>query len=219
MPTGRRRRSSPPMCWSPPCWCGTRPGAGSPSASRSASSRRSCCSIGDANARRMSMPWLAKPDVYARTMGWRSLGEEVDKLARATGARTIAAEQRDVVASLLYYQRDTGRTVLSWPASAVAEPSFRSDPAADRRRARARCSSSRRADRPSGSPGTIAASSRSAAWRRAPARRRRAAISPSSSRALRATSARSPDADAPMNRTGLLIALAIAAVVGIVFAL
>ena len=82
--------------------------------------------IGDANARRISMPWLglAKPDLYARTMGWRSLGEEVDKLARATGARTIAAQQRDVVASLLYYQRDTGRPVLSWPAGAVANHHF-----------------------------------------------------------------------------------------------
>ena len=80
--------------------------------------------IGDANARRISLPWLAKPDVYARTMGWRSLGEEVDKLARATGARTIAAQQRDVMASLLYYQRDTGRAVLSWPASAVANHHF-----------------------------------------------------------------------------------------------
>ena len=30
-------------CSPPPCWCGRRPGAGSPSASRSASSRRSRC--------------------------------------------------------------------------------------------------------------------------------------------------------------------------------
>jgi 4-amino-4-deoxy-L-arabinose transferase-like glycosyltransferase len=80
--------------------------------------------VGDANARRMSIGWLAKPDVYARTMGWRSLGEEVDKLARATGARTVAAEQRDAVASLLYYQRDSGRTVLSWPTGAVANHHF-----------------------------------------------------------------------------------------------
>lgn len=78
----------------------------------------------DANARRMSIPWLPKPDVYARTMGWRSLGEEVEKLARSTGARTIAAQQRDVVASLLYYQRDTGRPVLSWPASATPNHHF-----------------------------------------------------------------------------------------------
>ena len=41
--------------------------------------------VGDANARRMSIQWLAKPDVYARTMGWRSLGEEVD----------LARERRD----------------------------------------------------------------------------------------------------------------------------
>ena len=78
----------------------------------------------DANARRLSIPWLAKPDVYARTMGWRTLGEEVDKLARASGARTIAAQQRDVVASLLYYVRDTGRPVLSWPASTIPNHHF-----------------------------------------------------------------------------------------------
>jgi len=79
---------------------------------------------GDANARRVSIPWLAKPDVYARTMGWRSLGEEVDRLARATGAKTIAAQQRDIVASLLYYERDSGRAVLSWPAGAVPNHHF-----------------------------------------------------------------------------------------------
>jgi hypothetical protein len=80
--------------------------------------------IGDANARRLSIPWISKPDVYARTMGWRSLGDEVEKLARSTGARSIAAQQRDIVASLLYYQRDTGRPVLSWAASAVANHHF-----------------------------------------------------------------------------------------------
>ncbi len=80
--------------------------------------------IGDANARRLSVPWLAKPDVYARTMGWRSLGEEADKLALQVGAATLAAEQRDAVASLLYYQRDRGRTVLSWPTSAVPNHHF-----------------------------------------------------------------------------------------------
>jgi 4-amino-4-deoxy-L-arabinose transferase-like glycosyltransferase len=80
--------------------------------------------VGDANARRASVPWLAKPDVYARTMGWRSLGEEVDKVARATGARTVVGEQRDTVASLLYYQRDNGRTVLSWPTSAIPSHHF-----------------------------------------------------------------------------------------------
>ena len=80
--------------------------------------------IGDAQARRVTIPALAKPDVYARTMGWRALGEEVDKLARSTGARTIVAVQRDVIASLLYYQRHTGRAVLSWPTGAVANHHF-----------------------------------------------------------------------------------------------
>ena len=80
--------------------------------------------VGDANARRMSVPWLAKPDVYARTMGWRSLGEEVEKVARAVGARSIVAEQRDVVASLIYYQRNSGRAVYSWPTSTVANHHF-----------------------------------------------------------------------------------------------
>jgi hypothetical protein len=79
---------------------------------------------GDANARRVSLPLLAKPDVYARTMGWRALGEQVDALARRTGARTIAGEHRDVVASLLYYQRDSGRTVLAWPRETVASHHF-----------------------------------------------------------------------------------------------
>jgi 4-amino-4-deoxy-L-arabinose transferase-like glycosyltransferase len=80
--------------------------------------------IGDANARRISLPLLPKPDVYSRTMGWRSLGEEIDKLARPAGVRTVAAEQRDVVASLLYYQRDNGRVVLSWPTSPVPNHHF-----------------------------------------------------------------------------------------------
>jgi 4-amino-4-deoxy-L-arabinose transferase-like glycosyltransferase len=80
--------------------------------------------IGDANARRMSVPVLAKPDVYARTMGWRSLGEEAEKLAARVGARTVTAEQRDIVASLLYYLRNSGRTVLSWPASAAPSHHF-----------------------------------------------------------------------------------------------
>ena len=72
--------------------------------------------LGDANARRISVPGLAKPDVYARTMGWRALGEEADRLARQTGARTVVGEYRDVVASLAYYLRNTGRAVLTWPS-------------------------------------------------------------------------------------------------------
>ena len=81
-------------------------------------------------------------------MGWRALGEEVETLARRTGARTIVAEQRDVIASLMYYQRDTGRTVLSWPTGARPQPSFRSDAPADGGRSRARSCWSRIARSP-----------------------------------------------------------------------
>jgi hypothetical protein len=80
--------------------------------------------VSDANASRLSIRGLAKPDVYARTMGWRALGDQVEALARRTGARTIAAERRDVVASLAYYQRDSARLVLSWPSAAVADHHF-----------------------------------------------------------------------------------------------
>jgi hypothetical protein len=80
--------------------------------------------IGDANATRLSISGLAKPDVYARTMGWRALGEQVEALARRTGAKTVAAERRDVIASLVYYQRDGGRAVLSWSQDTVADHHF-----------------------------------------------------------------------------------------------
>jgi 4-amino-4-deoxy-L-arabinose transferase-like glycosyltransferase len=80
--------------------------------------------VADANARRISIPGLPKPDVYANTMGWRALGEAVEKAARQTGARTIAAQHRNEIASLLYYQRDSGRAVLSWPVRAAPSHQF-----------------------------------------------------------------------------------------------
>jgi len=80
--------------------------------------------LADANARRLSIPFLAKPDVFARTMGWRSLAEQSEAIARRTGVRAIAGDYRDVVASLLYYLRDSGRRVLSWPNSPVPEHQF-----------------------------------------------------------------------------------------------
>jgi hypothetical protein len=71
--------------------------------------------IGDANAYRIKVPLLAKPDIYHRTLGWRGLGAEAGRLADRAGAAAIAAEQRADIASLMYYQRDRGRPVLSWP--------------------------------------------------------------------------------------------------------
>lgn len=80
--------------------------------------------FGDANARNLSLPLLRQPDVYQRTMGWRSLGEEATALARRIEAPTVVAEGRDDVASLIYYLRDSGRTVLAWPTGPVPSHHF-----------------------------------------------------------------------------------------------
>jgi Dolichyl-phosphate-mannose-protein mannosyltransferase len=80
--------------------------------------------IGDANAYRIRVPFLAKPDIYHRTLGWRGLGDEAGRIATKIGAKAIAAEDRNAVASLLYYQRDRGRPVLSWPHGSIPEDQF-----------------------------------------------------------------------------------------------
>ncbi len=79
---------------------------------------------GDAMASRLHVPLLAKGDVYARTLGWRSLGEQAGHLARRMGARTIVGEWRNDVASMLYYWRDQSEQVLDWPAGPVPEDHF-----------------------------------------------------------------------------------------------
>ena len=81
--------------------------------------------IGDARAYRVSVPWLSKPDAYQRTLGWKSLGTQVSALAQAQGVRGIAAEQRDVVASLIYYARDTELPV--WSSSQARAPAHQFD--------------------------------------------------------------------------------------------
>lgn len=80
--------------------------------------------IGDSLADRLSVPGLAKPDLYARTLGWRALGDAAGRLAERAGARTIVAEQRDDEASLMYYQRNGGRPVLAWPTGPTPEHQF-----------------------------------------------------------------------------------------------
>lgn len=80
--------------------------------------------IGDARADRISIAWLAKPDAYQRTLGWKSLGTQVSALAQAQGARGIAAEQRDVVASLIYYARGAGVPVWSLPTARAPAHQF-----------------------------------------------------------------------------------------------
>ena len=69
--------------------------------------------VADARATRVNVPLLG--DAYRRTLGWRALGEETGRLARQIGARTIVGDQRDDIASLLYYWRDQPEQVLAWP--------------------------------------------------------------------------------------------------------
>jgi 4-amino-4-deoxy-L-arabinose transferase-like glycosyltransferase len=68
---------------------------------------------GDARATRLDVPRFG--DVYRRTLGWRSFGEQAGRLARQVGARAIVGDKRDDVASLLYYWRDQPETVFAWP--------------------------------------------------------------------------------------------------------
>ena len=79
---------------------------------------------GDAVATRLHVPWLAKGDVYNRTLGWRALGERAGELARRFGTRTIVGELRDDEASLIYYLRDQPEQVLAWPRGPIPEHQF-----------------------------------------------------------------------------------------------
>src|SRR5262249_38161367 len=45
--------------------------------------------VTDTMADRVRVPLISKPDVYERTMGWRSLGDETLKVAARAGAKTI----------------------------------------------------------------------------------------------------------------------------------
>ena len=80
--------------------------------------------VADAMADRVHVPGLAKGDVYARTMGWRALGEETARLAQAHKAATVATEGRDEIAALFYYLRDQNLQVKSWPGGTVPDHYF-----------------------------------------------------------------------------------------------
>jgi 4-amino-4-deoxy-L-arabinose transferase-like glycosyltransferase len=77
---------------------------------------------GDARAGSLHVPLLG--DAYRRTLGWRDLGEQAGRLARQAGARAIVGDQRDTVASLLYYWRDQPEPVQAWPLFARPEHQF-----------------------------------------------------------------------------------------------
>jgi 4-amino-4-deoxy-L-arabinose transferase-like glycosyltransferase len=68
--------------------------------------------VGDAHAYRIHVAKLG--DLYRRTLGWRALGVEAGQTARRVGARAIVGDQRDDLASLLYYWRDQPEPVFAW---------------------------------------------------------------------------------------------------------
>jgi len=78
--------------------------------------------VGDAMATRLHLP--IGGDIYHRTLGWRSLGEQVGQLAQRVGARTIVVDGRAEAASLLYYWRDRPQQILAWRQSAGPENDF-----------------------------------------------------------------------------------------------
>ena len=80
--------------------------------------------VADANADRLSITGLKKPDVYERTMGWRDLGDKVAALAQRSGAKSVVGERRYDVPSLIYYLRDRPWPVFTWKADIVPNDHF-----------------------------------------------------------------------------------------------
>jgi 4-amino-4-deoxy-L-arabinose transferase-like glycosyltransferase len=80
--------------------------------------------VGDAAAYRVAIPFLpsGKSDVYQRTLGFRALSNEASQFVEATGAPTIAGEDRKTVAALLYYMREQPLQILASPSPDV--PTF-----------------------------------------------------------------------------------------------
>jgi 4-amino-4-deoxy-L-arabinose transferase-like glycosyltransferase len=81
--------------------------------------------VGDAYADRISITALGRnSDIYQRTLGWRTLGEDVTRLARTHGAPTVAAEGRAEQAALTYYLRNEPLAVTAWASGAEARSQF-----------------------------------------------------------------------------------------------
>ena len=83
--------------------------------------------VTDGYADRISIPFLAQPDIYHRTMGWKSMSNLVRQTAAANGVRTIVAEQNAVRASLVYYLRDDKWPILAWPSGITPANQFEFD--------------------------------------------------------------------------------------------
>ena len=69
----------------------------------------------DPFADRLSLRFLPNPDIYHRTMGWKTISSLVRQTAAANQIQSIAAEERDAVAELRYYLRGDSWPILSWP--------------------------------------------------------------------------------------------------------
>ncbi|MBY0383415.1 MAG: glycosyltransferase family 39 protein [Xanthobacteraceae bacterium] len=83
--------------------------------------------VTDAVAPKVSVPFIAKPDVYERTMGWRNLADAVKSRATEANAKSIVADQRAVVAELLYYLRDAGIPIYAWRSQTAPSDQFDMD--------------------------------------------------------------------------------------------
>jgi 4-amino-4-deoxy-L-arabinose transferase-like glycosyltransferase len=86
--------------------------------------------VGDTFATRIQLPFLANPNPYNRTLGWRAFAEAAGHIARDVGAKTIAADGRYEVAALIYYWRDRPVRIVAWPTTESESFDF-SDPISD----------------------------------------------------------------------------------------
>lgn len=73
--------------------------------------------VTDALADRISLDFLPRPDVYHRTLGWKSMSLLVRRAASANRAGSIVAGEPDVLASLLYYLRHDNLPILAPPGT------------------------------------------------------------------------------------------------------
>jgi len=80
--------------------------------------------IGDTWATKIHMPLVARGDLYARTLGWRSFAEQAGEMARRVGARTIVGDWRAETASLFYYWRDQPEQIVAWRRRATPQDNF-----------------------------------------------------------------------------------------------
>lgn len=72
--------------------------------------------ITDSMADRVSVPFLARGDIYHRSMGWRDFAEATGAIANKEGAGALVAASRANVAALIYYLHDIP-PVFAWPSA------------------------------------------------------------------------------------------------------